>query len=73
MMERKAGMSRLSWRGREALGEEDMSQHSQVLEEWVEKRKEEKRRQKLEASVFAVLSLLQACEMDGFLQEKLWI
>ena len=66
MMERKAQMSILSQRGREARGEEDVSQHSQVLEEWVEKRKDEKRRQKLEASLFAVLSLLRACKMDGY-------
>lgn len=39
----------MSRRGREALGEEDVSQHRRELEQWVEEKKKEKReRPKLE-------------------------
>lgn len=47
--EREAGLSVMSRRGREALGEEDVSQHRRELEQWVEEKKKEKReRPKLE-------------------------
>lgn len=47
--EREAVLSVLSRRGREALGEEDVSQHCRELQEWVEEKKKEKReRPKLE-------------------------
>lgn len=41
--EREAGLSVMSRRGREALGEEDVSQHRRELEQWVEEKKKEKR------------------------------
>lgn len=37
----------MSRRGREALGEEDVSQHRRELEQWVEEKKKEKRETKV--------------------------
>lgn len=73
--EREAGLSVMSRRGREALGEEDVSQHRRELEQWVEEKKKEKRErdQSWKGFFFAVLSRLWTCKMDRYDGEKVWL
>lgn len=73
--EREAGLSVMSRRGREALGEEDVSQHRRELEQWVEEKKREKRErdQSWKGFFFAVLSRLWTCKMDRYDGEKVWL